>query len=377
MIEPSKFFNYLIENEVTFFTGVPDSLLKNICGYITDHTKKEEHIIAANEGNAVAIGIGYHLATDKIPLIYMQNSGLGNAINPLLSLADPDVYSIPLLMMIGWRGEPGVKDEPQHKKQGRVTATLLEAMEIPYQIVTADQTIDDVQTITRDLLKQAKEQKKPVALLIKKNVFEKYSFEAAEKHNYPLSREQVIEMISNTLSRNDVIVSTTGVTSRELFEQREKEDQNHSRDFLTVGGMGHTSQIALGIAIQQKERQIYCLDGDGSVIMHMGSLGINAAMNCKNFKHIVLNNGVHDSVGGQETVGYQIDIENIAKSSGYVWAKAVSCEAEVKESIKKLTNIDGPALLEIRIKKGFRKDLGRPIATPNENREELKGFIGK
>lgn len=224
MIEPSEFFNCLNKNQITFFSGVPDSLLKNICGYITDHTEKEDHIIAANEGNAIAIGIGYHLATDKIPLIYMQNSGLGNAINPLLSLADPDVYSIPLLMMIGWRGGAGVKDEPQHKKQGRVTTTLLEAMEVPYQIVTADQEIEAIEVTIKNLLKKAKEQKRPVALLIKKNVFEKYSYNTENDQQYPLYREQVIEIISDTLSNRDIVVSTTGVTSRELFEQREKED---------------------------------------------------------------------------------------------------------------------------------------------------------
>jgi len=375
MISPKFFLNACKKEGLDFFSGVPDSLLKNICSYIADNTLPENHIIAANEGNAIAIGIGYHLSTGKVPLIYMQNSGLGNAINPLLSLADLDVYSIPLLMMIGWRGEPGVKDEPQHKKQGRVTISLLESMEIPYKVLTADSNIKEVEFALKEILSIMKKKNKPCALLIKKNLFEEYKFQPDVSYKRPLYRRQAIDIIANSLNKSDIVISTTGVTSRELFEFREKLNTGHEKDFLTVGGMGHASQIALGIALQKKDRQVYCLDGDGSIIMHMGSLAINASMNCKNFKHIVFNNCAHDSVGGQPTVGGKIDMRSIALDSGYKWGKVASEESEIILALNELANIDGPALLEIQVKKGFRKSLGRPTTTPIQNKEIFMHFI--
>ena len=375
MISPEFFFNVCKDKGVDFFSGVPDSLLKNICSYITDNTPSENHIIAANEGNALAIGVGYHLSTGKVPLIYMQNSGLGNVINPLLSLADQDVYSVPLLMMIGWRGEPGVKDEPQHKKQGRVTVALLEAMEIPYKVLTADSNIEEAKVALKAMLSIAKKENKPCALLIKKGFFEDYKFQSDILYERPLYREQAIEIIVNNLNEPDIVVSTTGVASRELFEYREKLKSGHERDFLTVGGMGHVSQIALGIALQKKNRQVYCLDGDGSLIMHMGTLAINASMNCRNFKHIVFNNSAHDSVGGQPTVGDRIDIASIASNVGYQWVKMVSEESEIRLALNEMADVDTPALLEIQVKKGFRKDLGRPTTTPIQNKEIFMKFV--
>ena len=375
MISSEFFFNACKDEGVDFFSGVPDSLLKNICSYITDNTPSENHIIAANEGNALAIGVGYHLSTGKVPLIYMQNSGLGNVINPLLSLADQDVYSVPLLMMIGWRGEPGVKDEPQHKKQGRVTVALLEAMEIPYKVLTADSNIEEAEVTLKAMLSIAKKENKPCALLIKKGFFEDYKFQSDILYERPLYREQAIEIIVNNLNEPDIVVSTTGVASRELFEYREKLKSGHEKDFLTVGGMGHVSQIALGIALQKKNRQVYCLDGDGSLIMHMGTLAINASMNCRNFKHIVFNNSAHDSVGGQPTVGGRIDIPSIALNVGYQWVKMVSEESEIRLALNEMADVDTPALLEIQVKKGFRKDLGRPTTTPIQNKEIFMKFV--
>jgi phosphonopyruvate decarboxylase len=375
MINPNIFLNICKKEGIDFFSGVPDSLLKNICSYIADNTPSENHIIAANEGNALAIGIGYHLSTSKIPLIYMQNSGLGNAINPLLSLADLDVYSIPILMMIGWRGEPGERDEPQHKKQGRVTVALLKAMEIPYKILTVDSNIKEAERSLKAMLHIAKKENKPCALLIKKNTFESYKIQSDIPYEKPLYREEAIEIIVNNLNKLDIVVSTTGVTSRELFEHREKFSIGHEKDFLTVGGMGHASQIALGIALQKKDRKVYCLDGDGSIIMHMGSLAINASMNCKNFKHIVFNNCAHDSVGGQPTVGGKIDIRLISRNVGYKWSKVVSKEFDIRLALNEMADIDGPALLEIQVKKGFRKNLGRPTTTPVQNKKSFMGFV--
>jgi len=375
VIKPKQFFDSLNENSVHFFSGIPDSLLKNICAYITDNTEKQNHIIAANEGNALSIGIGYHLATGKIPLIYMQNSGLGNIVNPLLSLADPDVYSIPMLLMIGWRGEPRVKDEPQHKKQGRVTIAMLDSMEVPYEIISPDKNIEDVESILQKMLNQSKQEKRPCAILIKKGVFDTYKFKSESIYDCPLSREQTIKIIIDNLDKSDIVVSTTGVTSRELFEYRKNTTTDHYRDFLTVGGMGHTSQIALGIALQKRNRKVYCLDGDGSLIMHMGTLAINASMNCSNFKHIVFNNSAHDSVGGQPTVGKHIDMQIIASAAGYKWSKTANTENEIISSIKELSKIEGPAFLEIQVKKGFRKDLGRPSISPLNNKEIFMNFI--
>jgi len=375
MLDPKQFFDCLVESDINFFSGVPDSLLKNICSYITDNTAPEQHIIAANEGNALAIGIGYHLSTGKIPLIYMQNSGLGNVINPLLSLADPEVYSFPILMMIGWRGEPTIKDEPQHKKQGRVTVALLEAMEIPYKVISPDQNIFEVSAIVKEILVGIQEEKRPFALLIKKGVFEDYHFRSGINYDRPLSRERAIEFVVDSLGDSDIIVSTTGVASRELFEYREKMMINHDRDFLTVGGMGHASQIALGIALQKKNRKVYCLDGDGALIMHMGALAINASMKCKNFKHIVFNNSVHDSVGGQATVGGQIDMKSIALSAGYIWGRTVSNKAEIILALTEMASANGPAFLEIQVKKGFRKNLGRPTNTTLENKKLFMRFV--
>ena len=375
MIKPKQFFDSLNENSVHFFSGIPDSLLKNICAYITDNTEKQNHIIAANEGNALSIGIGYHLATGKIPLIYMQNSGLGNIVNPLLSLADPDVYSIPMLLMIGWRGEPRVKDEPQHKKQGRVTIAMLDSMEVPYEIISPDENIEEVESILQKMLNQSKQEKRPCAILIKKGVFDTYKFKSETIYDRPLSREQTIKIIVDNLDKSDIVISTTGVASRELFEYRENTTTGHSRDFLTVGGMGHTSQIALGIALQKRNRKVYCLDGDGSLIMHMGTLAINASMNCSNFKHIVFNNSAHDSVGGQPTVGKHIDMQIIASAAGYKWSKTANTENEIISSIKELSKIEGPAFLEIQVKKGFRKDLGRPSISPLNNKETFMNFV--
>ena len=287
MIDPKYFFNFLKENNITFFSGVPDSLLKDFCAYVTDHSNTDDHIIAANEGNALSIGIGYYLSTSMIPLIYMQNSGLGNTINPLLSLADSDVYSIPMLLLIGWRGGPGIEDEPQHKKQGRITTELLDTMEIPYEVLDPNISANEVKKMIKKITKLIEIDKKPYALLVKKGSFSKYKLETVKDFNQPFYREEAIETILRELGKNDIVIATTGVTSRELFELRKKLGQGHQRDFLTVGGMGHANQIALGIALQKKDQQVFCLDGDGALLMHMGSMAINGSMNCSNYKHIV------------------------------------------------------------------------------------------
>ena len=377
MLNSKRIFDYLIKKEVEFFTGVPDSLLKDFCSYITDNTDKKNHIIAANEGNALSLGIGYHLSSNKIPLIYMQNSGLGNIINPLLSLADNDVYSTQALLMIGWRGEPGVKDEPQHKKQGRITLDLLNTMEVPHEILSADDTQSSALEKISSMIKNIKENNKVSALIIKKNTFEKYSLKKNITSSYDMYREDAIKIIIDELTNKDIFISTTGVTSRELFEYREELGQSHENDFYTVGGMGHASQIALGIAIQNKENNIYCLDGDGALLMHMGSAAIAAQQNCSNYKHILFNNGSHDSVGGQPTVGFDIDFQNIARSCGYRNVLYADNRGDLKKSIEKIKRLNECCFLEIKVNKGFRDNLGRPTTSPIENKKSFMSFLKK
>jgi phosphonopyruvate decarboxylase len=375
MIDTEFFFKGLIKNNINFFSGVPDSLLKNICAYISDHADFKNHIIAANEGNALAIGIGYYLATGKLPLIYMQNSGLGNIVNPLLSLSDPEVYSIPMLLMIGWRGQPGIKDEPQHKKQGRVTIEMLETMEVPYQILSSDKTNEQADEIIQTATNEALKNNSPYAIVVQKDTFSKYTTKNDYFANYELFREDAIKTIVKNLDDKDIVISTTGVASRELFEYREETNKDHKKDFLTVGGMGHANQIALGIALQKPSRKVFCLDGDGAALMHMGSIAINGNINCNNFRHIVLNNGAHDSVGGQSTVGFNIDFQNIAKASGYDLVLHAKTNKEIIQSMEVLKKFDGKVFFEIKVKKGFRKDLGRPNTTPKKNKEDLMKFI--
>jgi len=377
VVNVDNFFSSLKHSGVEFFSGVPDSLLKDICAYITDNTSSENHIISANEGNAISIAIGYHLATKKVPLVYLQNSGLGNIINPLLSLADPDVYSIPMILLIGWRGEPGVNDEPQHIKQGKVTTDLLNVMKVPYEVLSSETTSEEADQIVKKIVRKAGNLNTPYALLVKKRAFESYKLKLDKYYERDLFREEVIEIIINELNPDDIVVSTTGVASRELFEYRTKKSQSHEKDFLTVGGMGHASQIALGISLFKKNRTVFCIDGDGALIMHMGALAVNANNAGDNFMHIVINNCAHDSVGGQPTVGDKIDIRGIATSAGYRWSKKVSTIEEIIKAIQEMIEVKGPALLEIQVKKGFRKDLGRPTINPKENKKSFMKFLEK
>jgi phosphonopyruvate decarboxylase len=377
VVEVDYFFSSLKDSGVDFFAGVPDSLLKDICAYITDNALPDNHIIAANEGNAISLGIGYHLATNKIPLIYLQNSGLGNAINPILSLADSDVYSIPMILLIGWRGEPNIKDEPQHLKQGKVTKDLLDTMKIPYEILSSEMNSHDSDRLVKKMVKNAIELNTPCALLVKKGTFNSYPLKFEKKFQRELYREEVIDTIVKEVKADDILVSTTGVASRELFEIREKKSQGHKKDFLTVGGMGHASQIALGISLFKKNRMVYCIDGDGALLMHMGALAINANNAGGNFNHIVINNSAHDSVGGQPTVGDKIDITGLAISSGYLWAKKVTTKEKLITLINQMKDIKGPALLEVQVKKGFRKDLGRPTISPLDNKYSFMEFLEK
>ncbi|MDH4155369.1 MAG: phosphonopyruvate decarboxylase, partial [Nitrospira sp.] len=305
--------------------------------------------------------------------VYLQNSGLGNVINPLLSLVDTDVYSVPMLFVIGWRGEPAVHDEPQHKKQGRVMLPILEAMEIPFSVLGPD--LEDAETLVKDAVVHIRKTSGPFALVIKKGTFAAYVAPRLVKAGFSLSREQAIQQVIDVLEGRDVVISTTGMPSREVYEYRSKRGDGHQRDFLTVGGMGHASQIALGIALQRPERSVYCLDGDGALLMHMGALALNGTLKPMNFKHIVLNNGAHDSVGGQPTVALDIDILGIARAAGYERVARARTESELQSCLQELKCSPGPSLLEIQVRCGSRKDLGRPATTPIQNKNAFMDFL--
>ena len=373
MIDCAQFYSLLKENNTDFFAGVPDSLLKNFCAYITDTIPESNHVITPNEGSAIALATGYHLATGKYPLVYMQNSGLGNTVNPLLSLASPEVYSIPMILLIGWRGEPGIHDEPQHISQGKLTLPLLDTMQIPYSILSDQQ--DRLAEQLQECYTYLEKNNAPYAIVIRKNTFQDYCLQNNKKVAASISREAAIEKILLSFSKTDIVVSTTGMISRELYELRNKHGMDHSKDFLTVGSMGHASQIALGIALQKKERKVVCIDGDGAAIMHMGGMATIGSFKPSNYVHIVLNNGAHDSVGGQPTIARTIDLCGIASADGYENVLRIKNLSELEDNLSKINIFEKLTFLEVYCKKGARKDLGRPTRTPIQNKEDFMEFL--
>lgn len=367
MINTADFYNFLVSNELDTFYGVPDSLLKDICAYITSKTTADKHIIAANEGNAVALAAGHYMATGKPAIVYLQNAGLGNTVNPLISLADEDVYRIPMMLMIGWRGEPGVHDEPQHVKQGKITISLLDTIGVEYLILS-----DNYEKEIKKAINYMKEESKSFALIVRKNTFTKFSLNEQE-NPFTITREKALDALLKKIDRHSVIVSTTGKTSREVFEIREKNGDSHERDFLTVGSMGHTASIALGISLST-DKKVYCIDGDGSLLMHLGGLGI-AAMNAKsNFKYIVINNGSHESVGGQPTIGFDVDWKDVLTGLGFEQIYEVSSVEAIDHQFDKFDE-HAKSVMIINVKQGSRADLGRPTSSPQQNKEALMRFI--
>lgn len=367
MINVADLYNLLIQNNINCFCGVPDSLLKDFCAYVTDNTDNKHHTITANEGNAIGLAAGHYLATGNPALVYMQNSGIGNCVNPLLSLTDEEVYNIPLLMFIGWRGEPDKKDEPQHIKQGKVTDKLLETMGIKYSILPDN--FEDAKSLINNAVQYMKDTSCPYAFIIRKGTFEKYSLKNKKVSNYELKREKAIETIIKNLKTTDIIVSTTGHISREVYETRERLGQNHKQDFLTVGSMGHSSSIALGIALEKPDRNVYCFDGDGALLMHQGALSVNATKELPNFKHIIFNNEAHDSVGSQPTAMYKENVSKVALDCGYEKSYSVETKEELIKILPEFISDNCTSLLEIKVKCGARKDLGRPKEKPQENKK--------
>lgn len=359
--------------EFDFFTGVPDSQLKPLCNYLmATYGISDKHVIAANEGNAVGLAAGYHLATGKVPVVYMQNSGLGNIINPVASLMNDKVYGIPCVFIVGWRGEPGVKDEPQHIYQGEVTVKLLEDMDIATFIIGKDTTEEELSakmTEFKVLLAKGKQ----VAFVVRKGALE---FDGKVKYinDNNMVREEIIEHIA-TVSDTDVVVSTTGKASRELFEIRERRGQTHGSDFLTVGSMGHSSSIALSIARQKPDRKIWIIDGDGALLMHMGSMALLGANAPKNIVHVVINNGAHETVGGMPTVAEKIDLCKIADGCGYPNFVSVDSFDALDEALCAAKGRHELSFIEVKCSIGARDDLGRPTTTAKENKENFMKYL--
>jgi len=376
-LNPAHFFRLLRSHGTEFFTGVPDSLLKDFCAYITDNLSREDHFIAANEGTAMGTAAGYHMATGRVPCVYLQNSGLGNTVNPLLSLCSPKVYSIPVLLLIGWRGEPGKKDEPQHILQGELTPGLLKEMAVPYEILP-DYAEGAFEALEK-AYKIMEETQGPYALLVRKDTFEKYKLQTEMevfKGEDMLHREEVLEKVISVFP-SEPLVTTTGFTSREMFELREGLGQSHAQDFLTVGSMGHCSSIALGIAVSKAKegQQVLCVDGDGAALMHMGAMVTAGQSGLKNFKHVLINNAVHDSVGGQPTGCNNIDFPAIARGCGYAHTASAANVDDIVKALEELREQDGPAFLEVKAKPGARADLGRPTTSTHQNKEAFMAML--
>ncbi len=357
-----------------FFTGVPDSQLKALCNYLIDEygIDKNHHIIGANEGNCTALAAGYHLATGKVPVVYMQNSGEGNVINPVASLLNDKVYAIPVIFVVGWRGEPGTKDEPQHIYQGEVTVKLLDDMDIASFVITkytTDQEVAEKMKEFNALLQKGKN----VAFVISKGGLS-YDGKVEYKNDNQMVREDIIRHIA-LVTKTDPIISTTGKASRELFEIRTAEGDSHKYDFLTVGSMGHSSSIALGVAINKPNQKIWCVDGDGALLMHMGAMALVGANKPKNLVHIVINNGAHETVGGMPTVASEIDIVAIAKACGYPNAVSVNTFSNLDAELEKAKNLNELSLIEVKCSIGAREDLGRPTTTALENKQNFMDYL--
>lgn len=371
--------NVVIFNEqlekigIEFYTGIPDSQLKPFNNFLmNNYGISNKHIITANEGNAVALAAGYHLSTGKIPCVYLQNSGLGNIVNPVTSLLNDKVYGIPCVFVIGWRGEPGVHDEPQHIFQGEITLDILKIMDIDYMVIDKDTTeneLEDKISTFKNLLNAGKS----VAFVVKKGGLS-YTEKVTYKNDNPTLREDIVRAITEA-ANEDIIVSTTGKTSRELFEIREQKGQSHKYDFLTVGSMGHSSSIALGVALNKPNKRVWCIDGDGSALMHMGAMAVIGEKSPANYIHVIINNGAHESVGGQPTVANNINLRQIALGCGYKKAYHAANLDELMPVLSEIGNKEGPILIEVKSAIGSRDNLGRPTKTPIENKKAFMDFL--
>jgi phosphonopyruvate decarboxylase len=373
MVECKQLFQIFEKNDLTFFTGVPDSTFKHWMTFLDDnHGKGLTNIIAANECEAVAIASGYHLATGKTPVAYMQNSGLGKTVNPLTSLCDLEVYSIGILLMIGWRGIPGTNDEPQHRKMGRITPSLLDTLEIPHDELPENEA--GVEGLISKAVSYIKKNNASYALIIKQGTIKEYHSAHIDPCASGISREEAIMAILNELDGSEAIISTTGKASRELFENRIRRSER-PRDFYTVGSMGCVASIALGITLHKPNRPVFIFDGDGSAIMQLGALATIGHYKPSNLYHIIFNNGCYESTGGQPTVSDSVDFTMIALACGYTSAESVVSQSELISAVRHARAAKGPCLVDVKANRISRKDLGRPTTSPIENKESFMQWI--
>jgi len=373
-VDTREFLLMLTDLGSEFYTGVPDSLLAPFIDEIVDkYGISNNHIVASNEGAAVGLAAGHYLATGNPAVVYMQNSGIGNAVNPICSLLHGKVYSIPVIFVIGWRGEPGVKDEPQHVFQGEVTLSLLDSLEIPHEIISKDtEELDEVIVDFKQYIKD----EKSVAFVIQKGALSSEN-KTEYKSDAFITREDALETILNTTGETckNVYVCTTGKLSREVFEIRERQGSGHGKDFLTVGSMGHSLMIAYGIALSKPEMNVFCLDGDGAVLMHLGSLAVVGVHSPKNLIHVIFNNGAHETVGGLPTVCRKINLAEVAENLGYRKTLRVDSNEELLNTLNEVKGVEGPVLIEVLCNLVSRSDLGRPTTTPIENKIELMKYL--
>lgn len=377
MISPRFFLTAVEEAGVRFFTGVPDSLLKDFCACVSACCPESQHQISTNEGSAVAMAMGHYLATGAPALVYMQNSGLGNAVNPLTSLASKQVYGIPMILMIGWRGEilsggAQLADEPQHAHQGKITLEQLELLGIPTALLTPETSDQEAAALFHEIALKSVRLSCPVALVVRKGSFGSFKTPPPQE-SHALSRESVIHTIINSIPETSPVVSTTGMASRELYELRKAQPDAKHKDFLTVGGMGHAAQIAVGIARAKADLLVVCIDGDGAALMHTGALALSSG--CPNLLHIVINNQAHDSVGGQPTPQERIDFCALGTALGYQHVASARDEPSLRQALQTLTAKTGSRFLEVHCKKGARENLGRPKETPEENKRRFMAFL--
>ena len=354
MIKIDSLINVLKKNDINFFTGIPDSILIELSRFLQNKNKRK-HIRATSEGSAISIGIGHYLSTKQVPCIYMQNSGLSNALNPLISITSKKVYNIPLVLIIGWRGSPRVKDEPQHNVKGKITESILKLLNIKYTIVRSGNDLSQFNKI----VKNAKKNNNIAACLIEQGTIKKIKKTYNKKNFYKLNKELFLKTLLETLEKNSKVISSTGYNSRELMYLRNKYKLINTKDFYMVGGMGHTASVALGYSLSTKKKTI-CIDGDGSFLMHLGSIKTAGTFANNNFKYILLNNNSHDSVGGQNTYANNIDFEKLSKSLGFKKFYKIKNNKNLKQNIKRFLKGNNLNFLEVKITNSKIKNLPRP-----------------
>ena len=375
MVDQKQLFEALGKLGVDFFTGVPDSLLNDFCLYLVKNIPDGHHVMAANEGNAIAIAAGHYLATGSIPIVYMQNSGIGNATNPLLSLTHECVYGIPMVLVIGWRGDPSINDHAQHKKQGELTPVLMKNMDIPYEILDAEDTVVDKFSWA---VAKAKEISSPVALITKKAILT----ENIKKQEYPecslMNREEAISAVIDVLGSDAVYLGTTGRATRELHEQLKAHGVGEGHEFQNVGSMGHVSSVGLGIALAKPEKKVVVFDGDAAAVMHMGALATNCRYKAGNMIHIVLNNGVNESVGGQPSAGYIVNLTVAAEACGYrTPGHAVEAKLELQSIIRNYKIGEMPLFIDVHVRQGIRGDMPKLIIDHKAQKQALMEILKK